>query len=142
MQACFQKRFLLMSVSQCVMSRNHFRKQACKKNSCIFIVIVKCEENLFLMYLNTGAYLVRPKVLTQWQEFVDSASLKSTSSYTIPKMPHLTPEMNCLTHVDTKGSKLLQKAWVSTSSCHNFFYILSKNDNISFRYRTFVIIFM
>ena len=32
------------------MSRNHFRKQACKKNSCFFMAIVKCEKNLF--YVN------------------------------------------------------------------------------------------
>ena len=41
-----------------------------------------------------------------------------------------------------KRNYTLAKAWVSSSSCQKFFYILSKNDNISFRYRTFVIIFM
>ena len=34
LQACFLKWFLLMSVWQCVMSRNHFRKQTYKNNSC------------------------------------------------------------------------------------------------------------
>ena len=38
-----------MSVWQCVMSRNHFRKQTYKNNSCFFKRLCKCEKNLFLM---------------------------------------------------------------------------------------------